>query len=322
VAIVKATTPIPIDGAGAWRRRIAAAMTYYARRPGQDRDAAEADARTRGGPRVQGRWFVTQDGERIPLAEAEDRFLAGVARREAAWNAQQAARAATGRERRAARLDARIAAFLDRESGPDPDRREQIAARWRHQHAARERLPAPAFRVYRVILSTSWAVVDGRDVGHVLGTALGGAAAAAGASAVHATARSLRDLQRHGERLVEREAQRRQRETEREQRAEARRTRQQERQAARRRERADAQFADRWMAVRHAGPGHTHPHWHAVLLSDRALTTRDYARMRQALAERERQREREQHRDRPPEPARPPDRERGPAQDHDRGRGR
>jgi hypothetical protein len=310
VAIVKVTKPVRIDGAGAWRGRIAAAMTYYARRPGRDREAQEGDARERGHPQVRGRWFVTSDGEWIPLAEAQDRFLAGVEARKEAWRERSEERTAERRQGREARLEARITAFLEREDGPDRARREQIADRWRHQHAARERLPDPVFRVYRVILSTSWAVLDGKDVERVLETALGGAAGAAASAVGHAGALAYRGAARR----LERQARAAQRQRERAGRAAAERARRrgerEERAAARRQQRADARFAAQWMAVRHDGPSHSHPHWHAVLLADRALTTRDYDRMRGVLAERERDREREQRR------------ERTPSQDHDRERGR
>ena len=93
---------VPVDAAGAWRGRIGAAMRYYAHRPGADKDHQERErtaeraalgettgggrhaphqdeeSRGPGEARVRGRWFITADGEKIPLREAQDRFLADV----------------------------------------------------------------------------------------------------------------------------------------------------------------------------------------------------------------------------------------------------
>ena len=68
----------PVTATSAWRGRIGTAMRYYATRPGADKDREEREARERGHPQVRGRWFVTSDGERLPLKEAEERFLAQV----------------------------------------------------------------------------------------------------------------------------------------------------------------------------------------------------------------------------------------------------
>jgi hypothetical protein len=307
VGIVKATY-VPVDPAGAWRRRITVAMRYYAHRPGADKDQQEreraADRATtgeaveprepgrRGGPRVAGRWFVTTDGERLLLREAHERLLAEVAAR------HEAARRA--REERAAdrhgRAEARLRAFVEGAGGArERDRREQLAARWRHAREARERLPDPVFRVYRVVLSTSWAVLEGRDVEHVLATALGGAAGAVAGTVAHAGVEVARRLERTHDRATRRAAWARERAAEQ---ADAAERRQRARVAGaeeRRRQRADARFARRFLYVRHEGPSHSHPHVHALFVTDgRGLDRRDLERMRHALAAREALREREQ----------------------------
>ena len=290
---------VPVDTGGAWRGRISASMTYYAQRPGRDLDELRAEGR------VLGRYFTTADGERIPLAEAEARFHKALEERRDAWKQAKALERA---ERHAARdqaFEERCERFLAGEDGKSstlsPERREQLVARWRHTRAARERLPDPVFRIYRVVLSTSWATIDGRDLSHILGTALGGAVGAAGAIATRAATTTVRDAQTHALRLVEHEDQRRQQEAERQQRAAARQeqrdTARQARGKERHQQRADARFARQfahpgWMAVEHRNT--EHPHWHVVAISDRRLDVADLDALRERLGERERARELEQ----------------------------
>jgi hypothetical protein len=297
---------VPVDTGGRWQGRIGASMRYYAQRPGRDLDELRAEWEARGAERrVFGRTFVTADGEKIPLAEAQDRFQKALEERRDAWREQRALERA---ERHAARDEAfegRCERFLAGENSKSsklsPERREQLVARWRHTKAAREHLPDPAFRIYRVVLSTSWAAIDGRDISHVLGTALGGAVGAAGAIATRATTQALRDAQTHALRLVEREDERRQQEAERQQRAEARQeqrdTARQARGKERHQQRADDRFTRHfthpgWLAVEHKNTAH--PHWHVVALSDRRLDVADLNAMRERLGERERARELEQ----------------------------
>ena len=294
---------VPVDTGGAWRGRISASMTYYAQRPGRDLQQLAAEHRAES--RVLGRHFYTADGETIPLAEADDRFQKALEERRDAWKEAKALERA---ERHAARdqaFEERCERFLAGEDGKSrtlsPERREQLVARWRHTKAAREHLPDPAFRIYRVVLSTSWATIDGRDLSHILGTALGGAVGAAGAIATRATTTTLRDAQTHALRLVEREDQRHQQEAERQQRAEARQqqrdTARQARGKERHQQRAEARFARQfahpgWMAVEHRNT--EHPHWHVVAISDRRLDVADLDALRERLGERERARELEQ----------------------------
>jgi len=298
---------VPVDRAGAWRSRIAASMSYYARRPGRDLDELKAEWAAQGaGRHVFGRYFYTADGERIPLKEADERFRAALVERREAWKEAKALERAERHAARNAAFEERCQRFLAGEDAKSkklsPERREQLVERWRHTRAARERLPDPAFRIYRVVLSTTWATLDGRDVSYVLGTALGGATLAVGASLVHASTRSLAELQRHAERLLEREGQRREREADRQQRAEANRARREhartEARRERRQERADARFARQfqhpgWLAVEHRNT--EHPHWHVVGIAERRLDVADLTAMRERLGERERQRELEQN---------------------------
>jgi hypothetical protein len=307
---------VPVDRAGAWRGRIAASMTYYARRPGRDLEELRAEWDAQGAERrVFGRSFVTADGERIPLREADERSRAALEERREAWTTATAIARAERHAVRDAAFEDRCERFLQGETARSarlsPERREELVERWRHTREARERLPDPAFCIYRVVLSAAWATLDGRELSYILGTALGGATLAVGASLAHATTKALRDAQLEAERLVARQAQRREQEAERAQRAEADRARrEQERQVdrqERRQDRADARFAQRfrqpgWLAVEHRNTAH--PHWHVVAISDRRLDVADLEAMRERLGERERTREREQSPERHPEPER------------------
>jgi hypothetical protein len=110
----------------------------------------------------------------------------------------------------------------------------------------------------------------------------------AGASAYHGVRRAQERHARAAQRASERQARH-------EQAAERRRLEREQQAKERRQARADARFAARFLYVRHEGPGHSHPHVHALFVTDhRGLNTRDLDRMRAALGEREALREREQ----------------------------
>lgn len=260
-------------GSARWAHRISRAMTYYAHRPGDDlhreddeTPAAELRFRhrpQRDEPHAAGRSFYTSDGQKIPLAEAEDRFFAQVeARREQARQQREAARAERKTVRDAAFEDRcrRFVAGEGTRPGLTRERRQVLVDRWRQTRHAKERLPDPVFRIYRVILSTERAVMDGRDIREVLETAVVGATRAVAGAVGHGIKTAYRDAQRDHERHT---------------RAQAR--------------------ADEWMYVRHDTA--SHPHVHAVMLVEgRGLYTRDLDRMRETLEQLERAKERQQDR--------------------------
>jgi len=256
----------PILSTTAWRTRIRTAMTYYSRRPGKDREREEREARERGHPQVKGRWFITDDGQKLPLREAEERFRREVEARQAAAEARKAARERELTER----------------------------------YGRRIRLPLPAHRFYQVVLSTKWAALHDRDVAEILGRAFGGLAAATAGAAGDAYQAASRAAERDARRYEAR----RERQLARELGYERERAEREQRARDRRHERDNARWAVQyahgptWMYVRHANTAN--PHVHVVAVTDgRGLDVADLNRMRAHVLEREQHREREQERERP-----------------------
>ena len=125
----------PVAPATGWRTRVHKAMGYYARRPGKDKEREEREH-----PGVTGRWFVTADGERLPLKEAEQRFAREIEAQLAVTQARTAAR------------------------------EQELSARYGRP----VRLPEPTHRFYQVVVSTREVALHDRDAAAILGRAFDG----------------------------------------------------------------------------------------------------------------------------------------------------
>lgn len=125
----------PVSPAAGWRTRVHQAMTYYSRRPGRDKEREEREH-----PGVAGRWFVTADGERLPLPEAERRF--------------------------AREVEAQLAATQARTA----ERERELSERYGRPI----RLPEPTHRFYQVVVSTRDVALHDRDAAAILGRAFDG----------------------------------------------------------------------------------------------------------------------------------------------------
>jgi hypothetical protein len=122
----------PLTPAAGWRTRVRKAMTYYSRRPGRDKEREEREH-----PGVKGRWFVTPDGERLSLHEAERRF--------------------------AGEIEAELAAAQARTA----ERERELSERYGRP----VRLPEPTHRFYQVVVSTREVALHDRDAAAILGRA-------------------------------------------------------------------------------------------------------------------------------------------------------